>query len=115
MDQSNSSLGVEELLAQNAGAGLDDVKDWTEKNLRRIAEHFVRTDFDAIREDYDAGAYDDFLWPADEDEAEFVARFQHWAIASAFQACRPRGRPSRRFIRSPVFSRRWHTRSFTNS
>src|SRR4029077_4521713 len=76
MDQSNSSLGVEELLAQNAGAGLDDVKDWTEKNLRRIAEHFGGPDFDAIREDYALGAYDDFLWPADEDEAEFVARFQ---------------------------------------
>jgi hypothetical protein len=61
MDQSNSSLGVEELLAQYAGAGLDELKDWNEENLRRIAEHFERTDFDAIREDYDAGVYDDFL------------------------------------------------------
>src|SRR5579863_7975873 len=76
MDQSNSSLGVEELLAHYAGAGLDDLKDWNEKNLRRIAEQFERRDFDAIREDYDAGVYDDLLWPADEDEAEFLARFQ---------------------------------------
>ena len=52
------------------------VKDWNEKNLRRIAEYFERTDVDAIREDYDAGVFDEFLWPADEDEAEFLVRFQ---------------------------------------